>query len=559
MPAGARADAAGHALFATATLLAAGYLLHLGRRTTFFYDEWTFIRTRRDWHPGTFLDPHNGHFSAVPVLAYHLLFATAGLRAYLPYRLLLMAFHAGACFALYRYGRRRLGPLPAVLPPALLLLNGPGYQDLLWPFQIGFVGALGFGVAALLALDGPPGRRRDLAGCLCLLASVASSGVGVAMLAGAIVRVLLRRQWRRWWMVGLPAAVFVAWFADYDASLPGSSGTAAGKAGYLLHFFRAAVGALTGHAATRAVTLATVLSWLVVALVLARLAYELRARRLPVDLLAAVTVALVLLGLTAATRAQDHDFGASRYAYTGGFTVLLVLIELLRGIDLRRWPARAGVGLLAVATAASVVTGLQPLRLGAHSLTGAARYLRADLAAVQLSDPPPSYQPNRRLIPFQDSGSYLAAVRALGSPALPVTELPRQAPDVRDDVDRVLRQAGELTVTGAIRQPGGPALPVILAPGLPESLAPQPGCLLLRPEAPARRLTVRLSLPWGGLTLGSAATIRLAVRRFGPTLVAFGRLPAGRGWLIRPRFDAAPARWTVQLGASAPVRACAAG
>ena len=156
----------------------------------------------------------------MPVLVYHLLFATAGLRAYLPYRLVLMLFHVGTCFALYRYARLRVGPLVALLPAGLLLMLGAAFQNLLWPFQITLIGALAFGLAGYLVLDSEPSRRRDVFGCLCLTAAVACSGTGLALLAGATVRLALRRQWRRWWVFAVPAVVFLGWYLRYGRSGP---------------------------------------------------------------------------------------------------------------------------------------------------------------------------------------------------------------------------------------------------------------------------------------------------------------------------------------------------
>ena len=39
---------------------------------------------RRGSSLGTFLEPHNGHFSLVPIVLYKVLFATAGLDDYAP-------------------------------------------------------------------------------------------------------------------------------------------------------------------------------------------------------------------------------------------------------------------------------------------------------------------------------------------------------------------------------------------------------------------------------------------------------------------------------------------
>ena len=77
-----------------AALTGTGAILSwLGRGTTFFYDEWNFVERRRTGVIRPLLEGHNGHLSAGPVIVYRVLFATAGLRHYAPYRLTLIGLH----------------------------------------------------------------------------------------------------------------------------------------------------------------------------------------------------------------------------------------------------------------------------------------------------------------------------------------------------------------------------------------------------------------------------------------------------------------------------------
>jgi len=553
-------DLAGPVAFAVLALASAGYLLYLGRRTSFFFDEWNFVLDRRGWRPGTFLVPHNGHFVALPVLAFHLLFATVGLHWYLPYRLLLMACHLAACYLLYRYAQHRVGPLAALVPAGLMLLLGPAVQTLLWPFQIAFIGALVFGTAAFLLLDGPCTRRRSLLAVGCLLAALGCSGVGIAMVAGAWVRVLGRRQWRRWWVVGVPTLLFLAWYARYARHAPGNpkaGGTPAELWGYFRHAYLAAIGSLTGHTATQDRTLALWLAIAVLVLVLGRLGFELWHRRLPVGLLAAIATAVVLWGLTALTRARYQDYGASRYLYTGAFVVLLAIVEALRGLRFRL----VAVAGLVIAAAASVWSGLDVLQHGARSLSVTDTYVRADLAALQLSvagdSPPPlpTYHPSRRRAPQVTVGRYRSAIADLGSPAMPVSALPGQSAGVRTDVDRVLREAGDLRVTSAA-PPTGPAAPVTVIGGATTQFTPPTtGCQLVRASGPGDVL-LRFALPPAGVRVSSPASVVLVVRRYGPNLVGLTRVPAGRTELLRPLADRSPVPWVVQLGANQPITVC---
>jgi hypothetical protein len=548
-----RPELAGHLAFAACALATVCYLLHLGRHTSFFYDEWSWIQSRRGWRPGNFLVAHNGHFVAVPVLCYHLLFATVGLRAFLPYRLLLLAFHVGACYALYRYARIRLGPLVAVLPAGLLLMLGAAWQSLLWPFQITFTGALAFGLAGYLVLDAESTRRRDVLGCLCLTAAIGCSGVGLAMLAGAVVRIALRRQWERWWVLAVPSVIFAAWYLRYGHSglgAPSVGGTPSQLWRYFSRSYQASVGGLTGHPAVHARTLAAVLAVAVLVLLATRLALEFRLRAMPVDLLAAVAIAVVLWGLTTLTRARFEDYGANRYLYPGAIAVLLPVIEALRGIRLHR----VAVGLLALATAASVWTGLTQLRAGARSLSTIAASSRSDFAVLEHTRPSRDFVPNKRLMPMVTAGGYLSAARDLGSPAVPFDRLIDQSAGARNDADRVLRELGTLRrITGA-QQPGGGSTRTVPA-GVPTQVPVAAGCQSVQAATPGP-LILRLELPPAGITLSSTAAVGLRVRRFGPTLAGYGRIPAGEILRLQPLPDGSPVPWTIQLSSPAAVRLC---
>ena len=96
-------------------LLATGaFLLRETRGTTFWFDEWQWVLDRRGDDLSAFLAPHNGHLTLVPVALYKLLFATAGLENYTPYRVMVVAAHLGCVALLFAYARRRVGD-PAAL------------------------------------------------------------------------------------------------------------------------------------------------------------------------------------------------------------------------------------------------------------------------------------------------------------------------------------------------------------------------------------------------------------------------------------------------------------
>ena len=60
-------------LLGLAMLIAAAAILHEGRGTLPFFDEWNFIIERRGHSLDTLLRPHNGHLVVAPLLLYKLL------------------------------------------------------------------------------------------------------------------------------------------------------------------------------------------------------------------------------------------------------------------------------------------------------------------------------------------------------------------------------------------------------------------------------------------------------------------------------------------------------
>jgi hypothetical protein len=141
---------------------------------------------------------------------------------------------------------------------------------------------------------------------------------------------------------------------------------------------------------------------------------------------------------------------------------------------------------------------------------------------------------------------------------MPFAELPSQSAGARADADRVLRQAGNLQLLPDDQAAAGPAETLTVRAGSTELLSVRPGCQLLQPQ-PAGPLTVQLELPPAGISISSPVSIGLRVRRFGPTLAAFGSVPPGQVKLLRPLPDGSPVTWLVQLTAAGSVRLCSSG
>ena len=159
----------------------------------------------------------------IPFTVYEVLLHTVGLRHYWPYQLLLVLLDIGCGWLLFLLLRRKVHPLVAGAASAVLMLLGPAWQDLLWPFQFGFLGSVAGGLGALVLLDRDT-RRGDIGACICLVASVACSGVGLPFVVGVIVELAWRRQsWRRIWIPAIPLGLFVVWYEAIGKSATSSS------------------------------------------------------------------------------------------------------------------------------------------------------------------------------------------------------------------------------------------------------------------------------------------------------------------------------------------------
>ena len=148
----------------------------LGRGRTFFFDEWNFVLDRSHLSVETLLAPHNGHLSLVPAGIYLSLFHTVGLDHYRVFRWVGTGAHIAVATLLVVHVARRRTPLTALSVGAMFLFLGAGWQNSLWPFQIGFMGSL-VGLLAALLLLGPKSRPSDLLASSCLAVALACSGV----------------------------------------------------------------------------------------------------------------------------------------------------------------------------------------------------------------------------------------------------------------------------------------------------------------------------------------------------------------------------------------------
>ncbi|MGH8983136.1 MAG: hypothetical protein ACRDY6_04595, partial [Acidimicrobiia bacterium] len=215
------------ALVAFAAVEAVAFVLFLawGNNQWFRLDEWDFLVDREASDLKTLLEPHNEHWSTLPILVYRALWQLFGLRTYVPYQLCSIVLHLIAA-ALLRAVMRRAGvdPWIATAAATLFALLGAGSANILWAFQIGFTGALVLGLTHLLLADHDgPLDRRDWLGLAAGIAGLMCSGVAVTMSVVVGLAVLMRRGWRRALFHTAPLAVlYLLWWTAFARDNYGS-------------------------------------------------------------------------------------------------------------------------------------------------------------------------------------------------------------------------------------------------------------------------------------------------------------------------------------------------
>ena len=193
-----------------------GVLVYCNRDQWFFGDEWDFLARRGLSGADLSLwEPHTEHWSTLPILIYRALFSLYGVRTYTPYVVVLVLLHVAVAHLLWRLLLQAgVDRTVATALAAVFVFLGAGYENLLWAFQIGFIGSVALGLAGLLLVnhDGRWGAR-DFGAWAVSIVGLMFSGVSVTMVTVAGLAVLMRRGWRQGLLtVSLPGAVYLAWF-----------------------------------------------------------------------------------------------------------------------------------------------------------------------------------------------------------------------------------------------------------------------------------------------------------------------------------------------------------
>lgn len=344
-------------MIVVATLVALA-ILWLSRNFNFYFDEWDFILAAPSWTPLSLLEPHNGHPSMLLISVYAVLLNTVGLRSYVPYMAVLLVLHATCVVLLFELVRRRAGDLIGLAAGALLVVLGAGWENLLWAFQIGSVGAVACGLGMLLVLDGPSTSRRLAAAAVLLTASLMFSGIGLCFGVAVAVQIIATPGRRRDVIWFLPTAIALgAWylaFGRHDA-LPGGI-TAATIATLPLYIGWGVASAIAGIAGLGGVI------GLPIAVVGVAIVVVGWRRKVDVFTLSIVAALLTFYFVAGLNRAQFgyQQSGAGRYVYEGAVFWILILSDAARDLPWRgTWrPALAACLFLACFNNAVLLVGV---------------------------------------------------------------------------------------------------------------------------------------------------------------------------------------------------------
>lgn len=547
-------------LLAAAALAAAGLLLFWGSKLTFLLDDWEFLLYRPGFTAHSILTPHGEHISIAPILIYKALLATVGMSSSLPYLAVSIALFLTTSILLFVYLRRRVDPWLALLATAIVLFLGPAFDDLLWDFQMGYMGSLACGLGALLLLERGD-RRGDRLACLLLSVGVTFSSLGLPFIVAACVDVGLRgERLRRLYVVAVPALLYLAWWLGWghtaDTAL--SFHNAAETPHFVLDAAAAVLASLFGLVQGLS---GGGLDWgkplLLAGLALG--AWRLhRMGRVPRELwiaLALVAAFWILAGLNVKAGRGPTE---SRYQLPGAIFVLMIAADLLRGVRVPR-----GAILGAYVLGAAILAGnLNVLHDAYRAYRNTSDLIKADLGAVEIAR---DRVPGQLVLDeaFADTGYvhvqaslYLSAADSYGSPADSPAEIASAPEPARVAADKVLGRALGVSFGPAQATPAasGPP-PQLLFPSQADGRR-HGSCLTLGADSPV----AILRLPPGGAIVRAAGATgaQVRLRRFAADSfpIAAAPLAAGEVGVLRIPTDRATQPWEVEISPAAGVSVC---
>ncbi len=314
-------------------------MLALAGDVIFLRDEWSVALDRRGLSAGVLLDPFVGHLAVALIATYKLLLATFGMSSSYPFHVTSTLMYLLAAVLLFVYARRRVGDWLALMATCLILFFGAAAVDMLSPFQMFFSGAIAAGLGALVALDRDD-RTGDVIACGLLAVSIAFGEAGLAFAVGILVRLALsRRPLRpRLYVVLVPLILYALWWLGWGHTAEShvTLHNIATAPIYVLDAASAAIASLTGIAnASDALPEPVGQQWLPAAFIAAIALAAWRVRRLgrvPPGVWPVLAIGVTFWALAGFNQFFGRAPGNGRYLYPSAVFVLLIAVELLRGV-----------------------------------------------------------------------------------------------------------------------------------------------------------------------------------------------------------------------------------
>jgi hypothetical protein len=402
--------------------------------------------------------PYNGHLQVGGKLVYEALFALFG-SDYAPFRVVAVAGALGCVALFYALARRRIGVPAALLLSLLLSLFGAAWEVLLWPFDLHTTFAVAAGLGALLALERRE-TRFDALACGLLVFAIGFIEISLAFVAAAAVAILIDRdRWRRIWVVVVPAALFLVWYAWAQRyAFPPLHASLGDLPGSLFDSLRATMSALTGTIDTGTGIDVTVIGQdgfgtVLAIIVLVAFAWRLGRGRLPRELWPALT-ALVGYWVMIAFAARAED--SSRYLFAGALLLLLTGASCVRS----RRPTSLQLLGIAVLVGLSLPANLAKLQDGTDYLQKDALLTRGEFAMLELA----GARGNPGYLPVEDRATLsIGASPYLVMPTAIYLDAAGRIGSLADSLDQVrsesveLRRVDDWTLAGALAIAAKPA------------------------------------------------------------------------------------------------------
>ena len=545
-----------------AAILASGLLqLHLTRGSSFWADDWTWITTRRANTVSTFLAPYNGHLSLVPIAIYRLMFAGFGIGSYLPYRIVVIALNLLVGALVFTYAKSRTGELVAMLLATSMLFLGPGWQDMMWSFQIPWLIVCAAGIVALMLMQ----RRTsgaDAAVCGLTSLMLCSTSLGLAFAIGIAVDLgIARRRWQAAWIVALPLLLYVIWALHYHPTAI-DWGQIPQVPVNVAEATAASFSVLTGlsdvtpfHQVAQSLTYGWPLLVLT-GLLASRRAWRHRPAARVISLGVVLIVFASLVSIVHGALASPFS---SRYVYVYCLLTVLLLAEFARGMR----PPPAAQAMLCALTLAAVVSNIGSLRsfgsyfrISGYATNGALAALTLDRLHVS-----PGTDAQIALSSFVKISArrYLEAERSLGTPAYTLAQLRVADAAAQVAADSQLLDDGDLNLRPEPGVAGARAAPSVVAAS-DGTVSRAGGCVRFTPAAalpPGATASITLRVAPSRISLSATtASAAVAFRRFAPTTTALGSVAAHRTGAVTIRGDLAADPWYLDVSSIGPVRAC---